>query len=56
MLAPVLLTTTTGKSKKLDINILLTTEISIPSIEVQNKIQSVSTPNSCSIFCVFNLA
>lgn len=38
MLSPHLLTTTIGKSKKLDINTLLSTEISIPSLSVQNKI------------------
>jgi hypothetical protein len=37
-LAPYLITSTTGKSKKLDINILLDTEINIPNMENQNKI------------------
>lgn len=38
MLAPNLITSTTGKSKKIDINILLDTEINIPNMENQNKI------------------
>lgn len=38
MLSPYLITSTTGKSKKLDINILLDTEISIPNMSIQNKI------------------
>ncbi len=38
ILAPNLITSTTGKSKKLDINILLDTEINIPNMENQNKI------------------
>jgi restriction endonuclease S subunit len=38
MLSPILLSTTIGKSKKIDINALLSTEISIPSLEAQNKI------------------
>ncbi len=36
-LAPFLITTTIGKSKKLDINILLDTEINIPNMENQTK-------------------
>jgi hypothetical protein len=38
VLSPVLITTTSCKSKKLDINILLDTEINIPNIEIQNNI------------------
>jgi hypothetical protein len=40
ILSPHLITTTIGKSKKIDINTLLTNEISIPSIMNQNKIVS----------------
>ena len=38
VLSPVLITTTSGKAKKLDINILLDTEINIPNMEIQNNI------------------
>ena len=38
ILSPLLITTTSGKSKKLDINILLDTEINIPNMEIQNNI------------------
>ncbi len=38
VLSPLLITTTIGKSKKIDINILLETEINIPNMEIQNNI------------------
>ena len=38
VLSPLLITTTSGKSKKIDINILLDTNINIPHMDIQNNI------------------
>ncbi len=48
-LAPYLITSTTGKSKKLDINILLDAEIDIPNMENQNKIVELFDINYVTI-------
>ena len=49
VLSPLLITTTSGKSKKIDINILLDTEINIPNIKIQNNIVEMYDINYANI-------